>query len=96
MTTKTITLTWVGLLLLTALSSVLTSPQVLSVELSVWELKPASLITYGLLALSAVKVRLVVMQFMEVDKLGSWLRVAFDTWLISLFLSLVIVYGMTG
>lgn len=78
------TLTWLGLVAITVVSWWL-SPAGRHVEPSVG-------ITVLVIALSAVKVRLIISNFMEVRTAPVWLRRATDAWQALLWASVLVIY----
>ncbi|MGV0745907.1 cytochrome C oxidase subunit IV family protein [Mycolicibacterium sp. XJ870] len=56
------------------------------------ELSPSVPITVAVLALAAVKCRLVIGHFMEVRTAPAWLRIATDVWLAVLWGAVLVIY----
>lgn len=53
----------------------------------------AALITYGALLITGVKVRLIVVKFMEAHQQSKRLQLAMDAWLLALVVGLAAIYA---
>lgn len=53
---------------------------------------PSAAVTFAVLALAFVKVRMILQHFMEVATAPSWLRRTTDSWLVALWAAVLAVY----
>ncbi|MGV0739957.1 prokaryotic cytochrome C oxidase subunit IV family protein [Mycolicibacterium sp. (ex Dasyatis americana)] len=86
MTDKAVTQTWLLLIAITVGSWWLAPAQYSET------LRPSVPITALVLALTLVKSRLIIRQFMEVRTAPRWLKLATDGWLAVLFVSILTIY----
>lgn len=82
-TAARVTWTWALLSMLTMLSWTLAADRRFS---------PSTALTIGILAIAAVKTRLVIRQFMDVRVAPAWLRRATDAWLVILTAAVIALY----
>jgi hypothetical protein len=56
------------------------------------DLDPSKVLGLAVLAIGAVKARLILTEFMELKTAPGWLRLATDGWLVGTFLVIVVFY----